>query len=304
MNNDRLEQLKAGDIVATGRPGDTPHVGVYTGGENVFHQSRKRGLKAGNYPDLNYFKQGGYFVRPNASTGAVAGAGSPGKILGSERRQTLATQQTDLATQAQKIANLVEEKRATDDAAIAIENYVAAIAPVAEQQLQNSVLEKRVSLMKAGLSGDLLDTEVKIFEQQEKERFGIALLTEGIAKNNQAVTDGKMDKKIAIRLNAEYADSIDRLMAQNPKMIQLLKDEAVSQRNANFEASQRNLLNEIDLAKALTPEAEMRVRMNQSGVTNPDEQNILMGLEKAKTSSRKIKARFARHCIHHRRFFW
>jgi alkylhydroperoxidase family enzyme len=47
-------KLQAGDIVATGRPGDTPHVGVYTGGDNVFHQSKKRGLKAGNYPDLDY----------------------------------------------------------------------------------------------------------------------------------------------------------------------------------------------------------------------------------------------------------
>lgn len=59
-------KLRPGDIVATGRPGDTPHVGVYTGGTNVFHQSASRGLKAGNYPDLGYFKEGGYFVRPNS----------------------------------------------------------------------------------------------------------------------------------------------------------------------------------------------------------------------------------------------
>jgi tape measure domain-containing protein len=65
-------KLQAGDIVATGRPGDTPHVGVYTGGQNVFHQSRSRGLAAGNYPDLSYFKQQGYFVRPSAGIGAGA----------------------------------------------------------------------------------------------------------------------------------------------------------------------------------------------------------------------------------------
>jgi hypothetical protein len=70
-------QLRAGDIVATGRPGDTPHVGVYTGGNNVFHQSQAKGLRAGNYPDLDYFKSG-YFVRPNANiAGGAAAAGAP-----------------------------------------------------------------------------------------------------------------------------------------------------------------------------------------------------------------------------------
>jgi hypothetical protein len=78
-------KLRPGDIVATGRPGDTPHVGVYTGGNNVFHQSASRGLRAGNYPDLGYFKQGGYFVRPDvgvASRGAAPTAASiPAPVL-------------------------------------------------------------------------------------------------------------------------------------------------------------------------------------------------------------------------------
>lgn len=65
-------QLQPGDIVATGKPGDTPHVGVYTGDGNVFHQSRKRGLVAGNYPDLDEFKRGGYFVRPSVAPAPVA----------------------------------------------------------------------------------------------------------------------------------------------------------------------------------------------------------------------------------------
>ena len=70
-------KLRAGDIVATGSPGDTPHVGVYTGGNNVFHQSRARGLRVGNYPDLDHFKSG-YFVRPSANVlGGAAAAGAP-----------------------------------------------------------------------------------------------------------------------------------------------------------------------------------------------------------------------------------
>lgn len=57
-------KLQPGDIVARGRIGDPEHVGVFTGGSNVFHQSRGRGLKTGNYPDLGYFRESGFFIRP------------------------------------------------------------------------------------------------------------------------------------------------------------------------------------------------------------------------------------------------
>jgi hypothetical protein len=61
-------QLKPGDIVARGRRGAPEHVGVYTGGNNVFHQSASRGLKSGNFADLGYFKQQGYFIRPGTQS--------------------------------------------------------------------------------------------------------------------------------------------------------------------------------------------------------------------------------------------
>jgi tape measure domain-containing protein len=258
-------KLKAGDIVATGRPGDTPHVGVYTGGENVFHQSRKRGLKAGNYPDLNYFKQGGYFVRPNASVGAGAGAGAgaPGKILGSERRQTLATQQTGFALNDQRVVNLRAEKRATEETAIAIENYVAAIAPVAEQELQNQLLSKRIELMQTGIAGDYLDAEIKVFEIQEKQKFAIASATAEIERNNKAVDDGKMGKDDANRANAKQNDTINRLIANVPKYITLLELQTVAQQKLNFEAARGELNKQMTMARALTPDAELRVQLGE-----------------------------------------
>jgi lambda family phage tail tape measure protein len=98
-------KLQPGDIVATGKPGDTPHVGVYTGGDSVFHQSRSRGLTAGNYPDLNYFKQGGYFVRPSAMGGGAGAAA---------RRDISAEGQADVAgvdlQSAQAIAKLTKNQ--------------------------------------------------------------------------------------------------------------------------------------------------------------------------------------------------
>lgn len=67
-------KLQVGDIVNRGKQGDPIHTGVFTGGNNVFHQSKTRGLKAGNFPDLGYFKEDGYFIRPN-ETNRLPGKG-------------------------------------------------------------------------------------------------------------------------------------------------------------------------------------------------------------------------------------
>jgi hypothetical protein len=60
-------QLKEGDIVAMGRPGNTWHVGVYLGHGKVLHQSAMRGYVVGAYYDLRSFindRRGFYAVRP------------------------------------------------------------------------------------------------------------------------------------------------------------------------------------------------------------------------------------------------
>lgn len=196
-----------------------------------------------------------------AASQGTAGAAAPGKILGSERRQTLATQQTSFAVQAQRTGNLVAETKAAEEAAVAIENYVAAIAPMAEQKLQNQVLDKRVKLMQSGVSGDYLETEIKIFETQERQRFGIVTATEEIAKNNQAVKDRKMGKEDANRLNAQQSDSINRLIADVPKYITLIEQQAVAQENLNFQTAKSDLDKQMKMAQALTADAELRVQL-------------------------------------------
>jgi tape measure domain-containing protein len=73
-------KLQPGDILQMYSPkyGAVGHTGVYTGGQNVFHQSESRGLKAGNYPDLGAFKADprSYFIRPGGTPGAVGGGGT------------------------------------------------------------------------------------------------------------------------------------------------------------------------------------------------------------------------------------
>jgi cell wall-associated NlpC family hydrolase len=64
------KELKKGDIVAMGVPGDTWHVGVYLGEGKVLHQSAMRGYIVGAYYDLQAFinhRSGFYFVRPKSN---------------------------------------------------------------------------------------------------------------------------------------------------------------------------------------------------------------------------------------------
>ena len=134
-------KLQAGDIVATGRPGDTPHVGVYTGGNNVFHQSRKRGLTAGNYPDLDYFKSG-YFVRPTAAAGRQATG-----VAAQQRRSNADTGDVAVAglnlQQAQAtLGNLVSNKPSFN--AVTAEEQILALTDA--MNTQNYELEKTITL--------------------------------------------------------------------------------------------------------------------------------------------------------------
>jgi hypothetical protein len=175
------------------------------------------------------------------------GAGAPRQVPGSEKRDLLADQQAAIALRNQSASSLQAEAIAAEESAIAIANYVAAIAPVAEQQLQNSILEKRISLMKSGLFGNLLDTEIQIFEQQEKQKIATAALTRNIEENNQKVKDKKMSEQDAIRLNKRLLDTINDLNIAIPLSTKLTKENAMAQADSAFIGRVNTLKEEIRL---------------------------------------------------------
>ena len=151
-------KLQAGDIVATGRPGDTPHVGVYTGVQNVFHQSRKRGLKAGNYPDLSYFQQQGYFVRPNV------GAGAPRKVGSNESRDTMAGANIEIAQQNAAISErgglLTKESTIMKE----LGRYMQEVYNVPDLTLDNQLLKARNDLLEQGVDENVINYKMRLLE--------------------------------------------------------------------------------------------------------------------------------------------
>ena len=164
-----FNKIKPGDILATGRPGDTPHVGVYTGGQNVFHQSKSRGLKAGNYPDLNSFK-GGYFVRPNAAMGGGV-SGVPGENVDQTKAeiQGLTQQLTLLKSQAKSFT-------AADLTAGILASTSAFREQTAQLGLQSEALTLRNRLQMEGVKPELIEGELQVLAVNQRLRDAASAL--------------------------------------------------------------------------------------------------------------------------------
>jgi lambda family phage tail tape measure protein len=175
-------KLQPGDIVATGRPGDTPHVGVYTGGNNVFHQSRSRGLRAGNYPDLDYFRSG-YFVRP----GQTMGQGRlPGGIATQQRRATADLGDVEVARLGLQAAQTAQRDTQQQTAALRPNLIKLSISeslqPLRDQneELQKSINleQQRIRLVAEGFGAKQIDHLMKINEKEAERAELIAATTQ------------------------------------------------------------------------------------------------------------------------------
>ena len=201
-------KLKPGDIVATGRPGDTPHVGVYTGGNNVFHQSASRGLKAGNYPDLSYFKQGGYFVRPNSTSAQLTTAASavqrpsiPGVAGSNVAGQSTALDQRDAALKREQLTLQQQLNKLGEDAATQ-RVLEAARGPKDLQQRREAV-----ALAKAELAAIIPGSRV-LQEQLALEAQGLVKLQQRKDQDAQILQTTKLTGAARKELEAALAQGL------------------------------------------------------------------------------------------------
>lgn len=218
-------KLKPGDIVATGRPGDTPHVGVYTGENNVFHQSRSRGLRAGNFPDLDYFKQSGYFVRPSSGT-PMAGAASAAPAVSASVDMsgvTAAGRRLDAASGANRSADLAA---AAGDLVDSRQAELGTITSQLDQQRksvreQREDFERMVELQRSGMSPELARQAVDRERAATSETASLQVLEQQLVKDLQS-----KDLTVEQRANVEaiLKSTQDRLAAQ-PGIVQGLTEE-------------------------------------------------------------------------------
>lgn len=197
-------------------------------------------------------------------------AGIPsGKVTARQKRVALADQQTENALQDTKVKTTLAEAEALKKAEIAMVNYISSIAPVAEQDLQNQLLGKRIELMQSGVPEAFAETQMKIFEAQEKVRMA----GEELDLTNQ-----------------KQVEAYEKLKQSLPGYIALLEDAAVKQQQLGFTKTMKDLGDRAAMARALTPEAEMRTRLQQQGYAGP-QLETLFETEKAKVKAEELKAK-------------
>jgi tape measure domain-containing protein len=196
-------------------------------------------------------------------------AGVPiGRVTARQKRVAVADQQTQNALQDRSTKLTLAEAEALKKAEIAMVNYVTSIAPVAEQELQNQLLGKRIELMQSGAPEAFAETQMKVFEAQEKVRIAGVLLD----KNNK--------KEVA---------AYEELKKVLPGYIILLERAAIKQQQLNFEKTKKGIRDQIDMARALTPEQEMRTQIKQEGYMGAEAESIFQE-RKTLQSAEKLKA--------------
>jgi hypothetical protein len=257
-------KLQAGDIVATGRPGDTPHVGVYTGDQNVFHQSRSRGLKAGNYPDLDYFKKGGYFVRPSAG---VRQSSPVFSMQTKEQKEgfDLVKEQAKAAT-ASTLAQLDIQnklKEAYVQTATVIKANIDNIFPVEKQKLDVQLQQMRNNLLMQGMPQEYIDYEEKRTAAMEEGAMALDVMKTnlGAAEAELKVYQDAVAKGTVLtveqsanvtRLTGEIAAYKDGIASAATKQheynIALLEGSIAAMKNADAMKAMQEIAERIDQA--------------------------------------------------------
>ena len=201
---------------------------------------------------------------------------APAKVTGDEKRDAVAAQNTLQASIAKTATNRRADAKAAQEQIAAFEKYRAAAFPTTEQDMQNKLLARRNELFKSGMTDERIDQEIKLYENQERGAAGLAvldrLLTKKILTDTQHATLTK-------ELNQDIANQ-NNLLQQNATLVGQSK----------FDQALKGLRDQIDMAKALTPEAEMRTRLQQQGYAGP-QLETLFETEKAKVKAEELKAK-------------
>ena len=132
------------------------------------------------------------------------------EAINAKEKESLQTKYANIQAQLE-INNLIKE-------------YVASIAPVEPQRLENTLLKNRIDLMSSGVFGEALDMEQKISEARNKTALGVQMANKQIEENNRLAEANNITKEEAARLNAIESDRINQLNQQLSEYIPLLRE--------------------------------------------------------------------------------
>jgi tape measure domain-containing protein len=184
---------------------------------------------------------------------AAASAGAPGKVTADQARSAKSAQQTQLAIQKEKVSVTLKEVEAIKKMEVAMENYVASVVPVAEQDLQNRLLAQRIQLTTKIASPAILDAQIKYAEQE-------AAATESIRLFSAELDELSQKQKANGEVTAVEAARIDFL---RQAIVRLKKDLPVSEIQLLTEAIDKQVESIIRQSHVRQLEAEDNRQVNR-----------------------------------------
>ena len=218
------------------------------------------------------------------------GAIPPGKIAASQARTMKAELATNIAiTKEHETATRADEKALLDQQ-VAMQKYVSSIMPIAEQELQIQLLQKRSELTKSGISQEQIDTEMQIFETRTKSGIALKNYTRLIEQYENAVKTGDVSQGFANKAIAGFRAEIDKINKGLPLTVQQIRELSVAQSELKMDTAMKDLQKRLDMARALTPEAEMRTRLQQQGYAGA-QLETLFETEKTTVKAEELKAK-------------
>ena len=204
--------------------------------------------------------------------GSAGMAAAP--VPASQKRDAVAVQSTLQASIAKTASDRRSDARAAQEQITAFEKYRAAAFPITEQDMQNKLLTKRNELFKSGMTDERIDQEVKLYENQERGAAGLAALDRLLTK--KILTDTQY-KALTKELNQDIANQ-NNLLQQNASLVGQSK----------FDQALKGVRDRLDMARALTPEAEMRTRLQQQGYAGA-QLETLFETEKTTVKAEELK---------------
>jgi len=213
------------------------------------------------------------------STLGIGGA-RPTPVPASQKRDAVAEQNTLQASIAETATKRRTDVKAVEEQIVAFEKYRAAAFPTVEQEIQNKLLLKRNELFRSGMTDERIDQEIKLYENQERGAAGLAAVNRLLAKK---IINDAQAAAMTKELNKDIA-------AQNI----LLQQNATAMAQAKFDQTMKGIRDQVEMARSITPDQEMRTQIAQEGYVGNQAESIfqerktLQGAQKLKEDMQGI----------------
>jgi tape measure domain-containing protein len=180
----------------------------------------------------------------------MRGAGAITKVTGDQKRDVLAQANTAIAQEVAQQSTLDASITKTSATMREFARYAAEAYNVPELKLSNDLLKLRNDLTEQGMSPETIDYQLRLYEIEQQRQHLLSIFP-------------------------EYADQMKMKETERKKALEdltkALSNTTVEEKRKNDEtlrgaliAAEREQANRLEMARALTPEAEMRVRIKQA----------------------------------------